>query len=200
MKFQLNKGVKLLLKITGCLGIVGLLALYYFGANAEEGILECKTNNFYYIYGIIDENTCILLKNTGKMTEDELAVVKDYETESGEELEGLVMVDTAVSEEAKSNWMTSTTNMDVYGIQNTYLCQKGIGPFKRTFEKTMDVLYLTDNTAIKLGLLEGELPYEYIKLDEEGNVVSAGEEETVGESATSAESVEESTDSSLQAE
>lgn len=170
MKFELNKGVKNLLKVTGVLGIAGLIALCYFGANAEESILECKTNNFYYIYGIVDENTCILLKNTGKMTDDELSVVEDYEAESGETLEGLVMVDTAVSEEAKSNWMHSTTNMDVYGMQNTYLCQKGIGPFKHTFEKTMDVLYLTDNTAIKLGLLEGELPYEYVTMDDEGNM------------------------------
>lgn len=166
---KLNKGVKLLLG-----GVVAVAAACgcYLAYNANEHMIECKTDNFYYIYGVIDENNVILLKNREKLNEEELAAL-------GDSPDGLIMVDTIVSEEAKKNYLHSDVNMDVYGIANTYVYEAGIGPFKHTYEKVQDIMYLTDNTAIKLGLKEGELNYVYVDdngnmVDEEGNIIEEG--------------------------
>ena len=175
--------ITLLTIVAAMIGIV-----CYMGYNANEHIIECKTNNFYYIYGIVDEDTCILFKKAEDMTETELQALEEYEESNGE-LEGLFMVDTHVSDEAKKNYMYSSTNIDVYGMQNVYLCEKGIGPFVHQYEKIMDVLYLTDNTAIKLGLKEGELPYDYITMPEEDEGIASGSDATSMEAVESTESM-----------
>jgi hypothetical protein len=154
---NLSKKIKLLLLITLGLLIAGVCYICYI---YDEHVVECQTENFYYIYGILDEDTCILLKPVSKLSEEEVA-------ELGDEAEGLIMVDTVISDEAKKNYMFSATNMDIYGLGNTYLYEAGIGPFKHQYTKVKDVLYLTNNTAKKVGLMEGEPDYDYGTISEE---------------------------------
>lgn len=191
---KLSKGVKVLL---GCVVIAGISCCCYLAYNADEKLVSRETDNFFYIYGVIDESNVVLLKPKNKLNEEELKLLGDSE-------DGLIMVDAVISEEAKQNYMPSSENIDVYGVGNTYIYEKGIGPFKHTYEKVMDVLYLTDNTAIKLGLKEGELNYIYVNedgkvVDENGNIVrdesgneiiaESMEDETTSEISENAESV-----------
>lgn len=164
---KLNNSVKILLGSVVAVVAIGGLYLAY---NANEHMVECKTENFYYIYGVLDENNVILLKNRAKLNEEELAAL-------GDNTDGLIMVDTVVSEEAKQNYLPSDTGLDVYGVGNTYVYEAGIGPLKHTYEKVQDIMYLTDNTAIKLGVKEGELNYVYVNedgkiVDKDGNIVT----------------------------
>ena len=153
---KLSKNIKLLLLVTLLVIIGGICYICYI---SNEHLVECKTENFYYIYGVLDENTVILLKPRYKLNEEELEAL-------GDNTDGLIMVDTTVTEEAKKNYMFSESNMDIYGLGNTYLYEAGIGPFKHQYEKVQDVLYLTDNTAIKLGVKDGELNYDYVTFDD----------------------------------
>lgn len=185
MKLKLNKKVKVLLLAT--LMIV-LMGIFYIGYTYDKHIVECKTDNFYFLYGTSEgDNTCILLKPSDKLSETERASL----TEENEDT--LLMVSDVISEEARENYIPSDKGIDIYGKQNVYVVSQGIGPLNHTYEKTMDVLYLTDNTAIKLGLKEGVLQetqdyLDYLEEMKKGSPSELEETENEVESETETES------------
>lgn len=169
---KLNKNVRYLLLICVSLMLVGGIYCFY---TFDKHIIECKTDNFFFLYGTSEEdNSCILLKPSDKLTENE------RETLTDDNVDSLVMVSDVISEEAKSNYLPSDKGIDIYGKQNVYVISQGIGIFKHTYEKTMDVLYLTDNTAIKLGLKEGTLQetQDYLEYLEDVNKASNSDAES----------------------
>lgn len=166
---KLNKNVRYLLLICLSLMLIGTIYCCY---TLDKHIVECKTDNFFFLYGTSEnDNSCILLKPSDKLTDDERATLTDGNTDS------LVMVSDVISEEARNNYIPSDKGIDIYGKQNVYVISQGIGILKHTYERTMDVLYLTDNTAIKLGLKEGKLQetQDYLEYLEEVNKASNSE-------------------------
>lgn len=169
---KLNKKVRRLVLICMILMLVGGIYCCY---TLDKHIVECKTDNFFFLYGTIEnDNSCILLKPSDKLTENEKASLTD------ENIDSLVMVSDVISEEARANYIPSDKGIDIYGKQNVYVISQGIGIFNHTYEKTMDVLYLTDNTAIKLGLKEGQLQetQDYLEYLDEVNKASNSEAES----------------------
>ena len=170
--FRLKKATVYI--IVGC-----VIALFLYSAmtlsHGGKTIVSLDSNNFYYIYSVEEDGTVTLLIPSNKIPEEmkELIELEDGEAIDPENPQLLIVPGVELSEEAKANVVITNNELNAYGLHNLYTYEEGYGIFKHKGQEYRDTLYLYTETAKRLGLMTGELNYDYV--DNKGNIISGDE-------------------------
>ena len=159
--FRLKKSVIYIILI--CITIFLVYSIKVL-SRVDKHIVSVDTENFYYIYSVEDNNTCTLLIPSNKLPSSMKDLIDTSEIPEGE-TQLLLVPGVVLTDKAKENVVITDSQLNIYGLDNTYTYEEGWGIFKHQGKEQLDSLYLYTETAKRLGLLDGELNYDIAKVD-----------------------------------